>query len=110
MPLTHGSGSCYFHHRPTRRQQKVIFLTKFFCLFLFEGTFTAFLKDKKSKRSQKTVGIKVFFLFLLDDRKSRIWICTGYLWLTTPDPGGPKTYGSDGSGSATLLLRKADVN
>jgi len=33
---------------------------KFSCLSLFEGTFTSFLKDKKSKRSQKTVGIKVF--------------------------------------------------
>jgi hypothetical protein len=29
-----------------------------FCLFLFEGTFTSFFKDKKSKRSHKTVGIK----------------------------------------------------
>jgi hypothetical protein len=27
---------------------------------LFEGTLTSFLKDKKSKRSHKTVGIKVF--------------------------------------------------
>ncbi len=30
---------------------------KFFC---FEGTFTSFFIDKKSKRSQKTVGMKVF--------------------------------------------------
>jgi hypothetical protein len=34
--------------------------SKFFCLLLFEGTFTSFLKDKKSLRSRKTVGIKVF--------------------------------------------------
>jgi len=27
---------------------------------LFEGTFTSFFKGKKSKRSHKTVGIKVF--------------------------------------------------
>jgi hypothetical protein len=40
--------------------KKLIFLTKFFCLLLFEGTFTSFIKDKKSKRSNKTVGIKVF--------------------------------------------------
>jgi hypothetical protein len=33
---------------------------KFFCLLLFEGTFTSFFKDKKSKRSHKKVGIKVF--------------------------------------------------
>jgi hypothetical protein len=34
--------------------------TMFFCLLLFECTFTSFFKDKKSKRSHKTVGIKVF--------------------------------------------------
>jgi hypothetical protein len=33
--------------------------SKFFCLVLFEGTFTSFFKDKKSKRSHKTEGIKV---------------------------------------------------
>jgi hypothetical protein len=27
---------------------------------LFKGTFTSFYKDKKSKRSHKTVGINVF--------------------------------------------------
>ncbi len=36
------------------------FFSKFFCLFLFEGTFTSFFKDKKSKRIQNTVGIKLF--------------------------------------------------
>ncbi len=36
------------------------FFKKFFCLLLFEGTFTSFFKDKSSKRSHKTVGIKVF--------------------------------------------------
>jgi hypothetical protein len=41
--------------------KKLIFLNSFFCLLLFEGTFTSFFKDK-SKRSQKTVpvGIKNF--------------------------------------------------
>ncbi len=33
---------------------------KFFCLLLFEGTFTSFFKDKKYERSHKTVGIKAF--------------------------------------------------
>jgi hypothetical protein len=37
-----------------------LILKKFFCLLLFEGTFTSFFKDKKSKRSRKTVGIEVF--------------------------------------------------
>jgi hypothetical protein len=39
---------------------KKIILTKIFCLLLFEGTFTSFFKDKKSKRSHKTEGIKIF--------------------------------------------------
>jgi hypothetical protein len=33
--------------------QKIIFLTKFFCILLFEGTFKSFFKGKKSKRSHK---------------------------------------------------------
>ncbi len=39
--------------------KKLIFL-KFFCIILFEGTFTSFFKDKTSKRSHKTAEIKVF--------------------------------------------------
>jgi hypothetical protein len=38
----------------------LIFKKKLFCLLLFEGTFTSFFKDKKSKSSYKRVGIKVF--------------------------------------------------
>ncbi len=57
---------------------------KFFHLLLFEGTLTSFFKEKKSKKSRKTVGIKVFLTIFA-------------LW----DPGGPKTYGFDGSESAT---------
>jgi hypothetical protein len=40
--------------------KKLNFCKKFFCLLLFRGTFTSFFKDKKSKRSHKAVGIKVF--------------------------------------------------
>jgi hypothetical protein len=39
---------------------KKLIKKKFFCLLLFEGTFTSFFKDKKSKISHKAVGIKVF--------------------------------------------------
>jgi hypothetical protein len=42
--------------------KKQICLKKFFCLLLFEGTFTSFFKEKQSKRSHKTVGIKVFLI------------------------------------------------
>jgi hypothetical protein len=33
---------------------------KFFCLLLFDATFTSFFKDKKSLRSLKIAAIKVF--------------------------------------------------
>jgi hypothetical protein len=39
---------------------KKLILTMFFYLLLLEGTFTSFFKDKKSKTSHQTVGIKVF--------------------------------------------------
>jgi hypothetical protein len=40
--------------------KKLIF-KKNFGIFRFEGTFTSFFKGKKSRRSHKTVEIKVFF-------------------------------------------------
>jgi hypothetical protein len=43
--------------------KKLNFLNQFFCLLLFEGTFTSFSKDKKSNRSHKTVGIKIFLMY-----------------------------------------------
>ncbi len=33
--------------------KKQIFFSKFFCLLLFEGTFTSFFKNKKSKEVTK---------------------------------------------------------
>ncbi len=95
MPLTNrsgfGSGSCYFRHRPSTRKQKTN-LTKIL-LFTFWRyiTFTTFFKDKKSKRSHKLVGIKIFLLFLLDEKDPDP---DPYLWLmdSDPDQGGSKTY------------------
>jgi hypothetical protein len=60
-------------------KKKINFLKKYSCILLFEGTFTSFFKDKKSKRSNKlvryrTVEIKVFLLHLLNDRRIRIRI------------------------------------
>jgi hypothetical protein len=43
--------------------------------------FTSFFKDKKSKRSHKKVGIKVFLLFFLADRKIRIRIHNFDYWV-----------------------------
>ncbi len=36
------------------------FKKNFFCILLFEATFTSFFKGKNSKRSHKTAEIKVF--------------------------------------------------
>ncbi len=59
---------------------KTNFKRKFFCFLLFEDTFTSFLKIKVQK-SYKTVGVKVFLLFLLDDRRIRIRISTSDQWI-----------------------------
>ncbi len=75
----------------SRSADPCLWLMEFFCLLLFGGTFTWFFKDKKSKRSHKTIGAK-FFLTIHDP----------YFWLVDPDPGGSKTCGSGGSGSGTL--------
>jgi hypothetical protein len=40
--------------------KKRLIVKEIFCLLLCKGTFTSFFKDKTSKRSHKTVGIKVF--------------------------------------------------
>jgi hypothetical protein len=68
----------------------------FFCLLLFEGTFTSVFIDKKSKRSQNTVYYKIVlsYFFLLVDGSSRIRIQiqlrTKIMTDPDPDPGGPK--------------------
>ncbi len=52
----------------------IIFLLKVFFAYYFLKVQYIYIifKDKKSKRRHKTVGIKVFLLFMLDDRRIRI--------------------------------------
>jgi hypothetical protein len=69
-------------------------------LLLFEGTFPSYPSKEVTKQQES----RFFLLFLLGDRR----IKDPDLY---PDPGGPKTYGSDrfgsgfGSGSTTLVVR-----
>ncbi len=79
MPLTNGSGSFYFHHWPSRCQQKTNFFTKFFCILLLEGTFTLFFKDKKSKKSQnsRNQGFSYYFCMMIEGSGS-ITLTNGY--------------------------------
>ncbi len=106
MPLTNGSGSrsCFFRHGPSRCQQKTNFWHYFFCILLFEGTFTSLFKDKKSKRSHKchnsrNQSFSYYFCLMIEWSGSR----SIPLWLMDPGPGGLKTSRSGFvSGSATL--------
>jgi hypothetical protein len=65
---------------------KKLFKKKFFCILLFEGTFTSFFKSKKSKRNHKTVEIKVFLTILLNDRRIRIQEAQKHMDPVDPDP------------------------
>jgi hypothetical protein len=60
IPLTNGSGSFFFIIDLQDANNKLILKKKFSCILLFDGTLTSFFKDKKSKRSHKTVEIKAF--------------------------------------------------
>ncbi len=58
--------------------------------------------SKIKSHKGKTIGIKLFltvFAWWLKDPDPYLWQID-----PVPDPGGPKTYGSVGSGSATLSL------
>ncbi len=59
MPLNNGSGfgSCYFRHWPSRRQLNNN-NKKFFCLLLFEGTFTS-----QNRRNQ---GFTHYFCLMIE--------------------------------------------
>ncbi len=98
QPLTNGSGfgsgHWYNRHWPSRRQQK----TNFFIITFLRHIYIIFQRKKSQKKSQNSRN-QGCLIFLLDD-----------LWLTDPDPGGPITYGYDGSGSAPLLSRPFKMN
>ncbi len=63
MPLTNGSGSAesfYFHHWPSRCQQKTDLKKSFSAYYFLKVPFSSIFKGKKSKRSHKSVEIMVF--------------------------------------------------
>ncbi len=65
MSLTNESGSCYFRHWPSKRQQKTN-LKKKFLLITFWRYITSFYKDKSPKEVTKQWESKFFLLFFLD--------------------------------------------
>jgi hypothetical protein len=80
MPLTNGSGfgSGCGSGDPAifvidlQDANKKIIKKKFFCLLLFEGTFTSFSKIKSQKEVKNQSKSRFFLLFLLGDRRLRI--------------------------------------
>jgi hypothetical protein len=75
---------------------------KFFCILLFEGTFTSVFKDK-SKKGQNSRKYKSRFFLLF---------CMLIRIRTNNDGSGwppKKTYGSYGSGSTTLVSSHHDA-
>ncbi len=100
-----GSGSCFFSSVTFRMPPKNIFCLYFFSLVPVKAHLHHYSKIKKSYRSHKTVEMKVFlpvFAWWWKDPDLE-----PYLWLTDPDPGDPKTYGS---GSGTLVLAQMQIN
>jgi hypothetical protein len=61
---------------------------------LFECTFTSFFKEKS--QSSRDQGFAYYFCLVIEGSGSKA---------LTNGSGCPKTYGSDGSGSQTMLAR-----
>jgi hypothetical protein len=68
MPLTNGSGSCYFHHWPSRCQQKLIFNTIFSAYYFLKVHLHHFLKIKSRKESQdsRNQGFSYYFCMIIE--------------------------------------------
>ncbi len=81
MPLTNGSGCCYFRHSSFvidfhDTNKKTNFIFKFFCLLLLKVHLHHFSKIKSSKEATKHQESRFFLLVLLADRRIRIRIHT----------------------------------
>jgi hypothetical protein len=68
--------------------KKLIFEYNFFCLLLFEGTLTSFLKDKKSKRvtNSRNQGFSYYFRMMIEGSGFRAG--SGSIPLTTGSGSG----------------------
>jgi hypothetical protein len=68
MPLTYGSGlgsgSCYFHHWPSRRQQNTNKKKTFLAYYLLKVHLHHFSKIKSQK--EVTTGFSYYFCFMIE--------------------------------------------
>ncbi len=98
------SESFYFHHWPSRCQQKTNLNKSFSAHYFFMVLLHHFSKVKSKKTHQnRNQGFSYFFCLMIEGS----WGGAGSIPLTNgSDPGGPKTRGSGGSGSATLVCTR----
>ncbi len=82
MPLTNkfvdsdaDPDTSFFHHWPSRCHQKTN-KKKFFCTLFLKVLLHHFSKVKSQKEVTKQYKSRFFLLFLLNDRRIRIWIHT----------------------------------
>jgi hypothetical protein len=71
---------------------KKLLLKKYFCVLLFEGTFTSFIKDKKSKEVTKQQFYLIYYFCLMkirihtSDKRIRIQIQKAQKHMDPMDP------------------------
>ncbi len=72
MPLTNGSGSCYFRHWPSRCQQKTNFLKSFFAYYFLKVHLHHFSKIKSPKEvtNSRNQGFTYYFCLLIEESGS----------------------------------------
>ncbi len=83
--------------------KKLFFNTIFSAYYFLKVHLHHFPKIKSQKESltRRNQGFSNYFCMMIEDPDLYIWLVD-----PDPDPGGPKTWGSSGSGSGTLRRRK----
>ncbi len=92
MPLTNGSGSrsCYFFLRPSRCQQKLIFIFIFSAYYFFKVHLHLFSKIKSQKESQnsRNQGYSYYFCMMIEGSRSGSGARSGSIPLTNGSGSG----------------------
>ncbi len=103
MPLTNGSGSFYFHHWHSRCRQKTNFKKVFLHITFWRYFYIIFRSEvKKKSQNSRNQGFSSYLCLMIEGSEAE----SGSIPMTNRSGSGsrrPKTRGSGGSGSPTLL-------
>jgi hypothetical protein len=90
MPLTTGSGSCYFRHWPSRCQKNLIFKTIFSTCYFLKVHLHYFSKIKSQKESQNSRNqvFSYYFCMMIEWSGSRAGSRNGSIPLTSGSGSG----------------------